>query len=585
VADRYFSDELFPCLTPLAAPEQEPMPPIAGLTTHLAVRLRREGASEKDGPELALLPLPRSWPRFFPLPSETGHRFLLVEDIVRSHLGRFFPGYDIEEAALFRLTRNADLSLDEEEIDDLLEAMEDVLRARKVGAPVRLELDAQASPALRALLCQRLGLDPQDDLYAIDGPLDLKPFLRFSAQLDGKGLHYRAFQPQPVAAFDSAESVWHAIRERDVLVHLPYESFRPVVDLVGAAADDPQVLAIKQTLYRTSADSPIIAALERAARAGKQVTVLVELKARFDEAQNIAWARRLAEAGAQVIYGVVGLKTHAKLLLVVRRESDATRRYLHLSTGNYNDTTAARYEDVGLFTCDPELGADASNLFNAVTGYSEPRDWRALTIAPTGLRERLGQLIDREVARSSKEDPGLIMLKMNSLADQEMAQRLFEAARAGVRVRLCVRGICCLRPGVKGVSERIEVVSIVDRFLEHSRLFYFKNGGQEEVYGASADFMPRNLDRRLEIMFPVRDELARRRLTAVLTACFEDNQRAWRLKADGSYERVAPKRGQPVRRLQEQLMEEAIARAEASRVRRLSVFRPQGPGMAPGLKR
>ena len=585
VVARYFDDELFPSLTPVATRDDGELPEVAGLAVHFAVLLRPEAAAQGAAPLLALLPIPRSWPRFFPVPGEPGHRFVLVEDVVRLRLERFFEGYEVEEAALFRLTRNADLSLDEEEVSDLLEAMEDVLRARKAGAPVRLELDARASPEMSSLLCARLGLDPEQDLYRIDGPLDLKPFIRLASRLDGKGLRYRAFDPQPVAAFDEADSVWSAIRERDVLVHLPYESFRPVVDLIEAAAADPQVLAIKQTLYRTSSDSPIISALERAARAGKQVTVLVELKARFDEAQNIAWARRLSEAGAQVVWGVVGLKTHAKLLLVARREADGTRRYVHLSTGNYNDLTATRYEDVGLFTCEGDFGSDAANFFNAVTGYSEPRDWRALTLAPTGLRERLGQLIDREIARSSKEDPGLIMLKLNSLADREMARRLFQAAQAGVRVKLCVRGICCLRPGVKGVSERIEVVSVVDRFLEHSRVYYFKNGGQEEVFCASADFMPRNLDRRLEIMFPVREEQARRRLVGVLNACFEDNQRAWRLKPDGTYERVAPKRGQPPRRLQEVLMEEAIARAEASRVRRLSVFRPQGPGMAPGLKR
>ncbi|MBI5547674.1 MAG: polyphosphate kinase 1 [Deltaproteobacteria bacterium] len=586
LATRYFSDELFPSLTPLAVSDDDDLAEaITGLTLHFAVRLRREDVRASD-PErqMALLPLPRSLARFLPLPSEAGHRFLLVEDVVRRHLERFFPGYEVEEAALFRLTRNADLSLDEEEATDLLEAMEDVLRARRGGAPVRLELAADASKQMAAWLRDRLGL-ADDDLYRLLGPIDLKPFLKLAGRLDGKGLRYPAFEPQPVAAFDGAESPWAPIRERDVLVHLPYESFRPVLDLLEAAADDPQVLAIKQTLYRTSVDSPIIAALERAARSGKQVTVLVELKARFDEAQNIAWSRRLTEAGAQVVYGVVGLKTHAKLMLIVRREPDGTRRYVHVSTGNYNDATAGRYEDVGMFTCDPEFGADASNFFNAVTGYSEPREWRQLVVAPTGLRERLRQLIDREIARTSKEDPGLIMLKMNSLADRAMAEHLFRAAQAGVRVKLCVRGICCLRPGVRGVSTGIEVVSIVDRFLEHSRLFYFKNGGEEEVYGASADFMPRNLDRRLEIMFPVRDEVARRRLVSLLTTCFEDNQRAWRLRPDGLYERVTPRRGQPPRRAQETFMEEAIARAEAARVRRLSVFRPLGPGMAPGLRR
>ncbi|HEY3447224.1 MAG TPA: polyphosphate kinase 1 [Myxococcales bacterium] len=583
IVERYFADELFPSLTPVAIPDDEERLEVAGLAVHFAVRLRAEG-TRGEARSWALLPLPRAWPRFFFLPSEGGHRYLLVEDIVRHHLERFFPGYEIEEEALFRVTRNADFAVDDEEVGDLLEAMEDVLRARKESDPVRLELESEASPEMCAWLCKHLGLDPVRDLYAIDGPLDLKPFMKFASRLDGKGLHYKPFEPQPISAFDGAPSLWHAIREKDVLAHLPYESFRPVVDLVEAAADDPSVLAIKQTLYRTSADSPIIAALERAALAGKQVAVLVELKARFDEAQNIAWAKRLSEAGAQVIYGVVGLKTHAKLLLIVRREPDGVRRYVHLSTGNYNDQTATRYEDVGLFTCDAEIGADASNFFNAVTGYSDPREWRQLVVAPTGLRERLRQLIEREISRSSKEDPGLIMLKMNSLVDPGLIEALFEAARAGVRVKLCVRGICCLRPGVKGVSSNVEVVSIVDRFLEHSRLFYFRNGGAEEIWGSSADFMPRNLDRRLELMFPVRDEAARRSLVGFLNLCFDDNQRAWRLKPDGTWERAVGAKGKPARREQDVMMEEAVARAEAARVKRLSVFRPQGPGTAPGVK-
>ncbi len=580
---RYFADEVFPSLTPVAVPPGEPFPDLAGLTLHVVARVRPEGS--RDEPGLALLAIPRGWPRFFPLPSETGQRFVLLEDVVRHHLEHFFPGHEVLESAVLRVTRNADHAVDEQESDDLVEAMEDVLRARKSGEPVRLELSADASPSLRGLLCERLGIWPEQDLYLVDGPLDLKPFLKLAGRLDGPGLRYPAFDPQPVSAFEAADTPWDAVREKDVLVHLPYESFRPVLDLLEAAADDPQVLAVKQTLYRTSPDSPIIAALERAARRGKQVTVLVELKARFDEAQNIAWARRLAEAGAQVVWGVVGLKTHAKLLLIVRREPDGTRRYVHLSTGNYNDATASRYEDVGLFTCDPEIGADASNFFNAVTGYSEPRDWRQLCIAPTGLRERLVQLIDREIGRSSPEDPGQITLKMNSFADREMAEHLYRASQAGVRVRLCVRGICCLRPGVRGMSQNVEVVSLVGRFLEHSRIFHFRNGGDEEVYCASADFMARNLDRRLEVMFPVRDEAARRRLVALLGVCFEDNQQAFRLKPDGSYERVVPRRGQQPRRAQETFMEEAIARAEASRLRRLAVFRPQGPGMAPGLRR
>jgi len=581
-AERYFHEEVFPSLSPVAVEQQRRFPRVPNLVPHLAVRLRREGARRTTEPLLAIIPLPRSWPRFFQVPSKGGYHFLLFEDIVRRFAGRFFTGHEVLEAAVFRVTRNADLPLDEEESDDLLEAMEEVLRARKGGAPVRLEIEGQASAPLVRELTEVFKIGP-DELYPVPGPIDLKPFMRLASRIRVKELRYPPYEPQRVPAFEDSDTLWDAIRERDVLVHHPYDAFTPVVELLEAAAEDPQVVAIKQTLYRTSEESPIIAALERAAERGKQVTVLVELKARFDEAQNIGWARRLAEAGAQVIHGVVGLKTHAKLLMIVRREADGVRRYVHLSTGNYNDATARRYEDFGLFTCDPDFGADASNFFNAVTGYSEPREWHKLVLAPKGLRERVAQLIEREIARSSPEDPGLLILKMNSLADPEMARLLCEASQKGVRVRLCVRGICCLKPGVPGLSENIEVMSLVDRYLEHSRAFYFRNGGQEEVYLASADFMPRNLDRRLEVMFPVEDDAHRRRIVRALHTLFADNQRAWRLRPDERYERVEASPTEKLVRAQETFAEEALALAEAVRVRRLAVFRPQGPGMAPGL--
>jgi polyphosphate kinase len=585
VAERYFRDELFPALTPISLEDLSRGPRISGLTMHLAVRLKRAGArGKKPKVLLGAVPLPRSWARFFQLPAESGYRYLIFEDLVRHFVERLYQGFQVLEAAAFRITRDADLEVGDEDAGDILGAMEGVLRARKLAGPVRLELEAHASEELTSMLVETFGIDAREDLFRITGPLDLKPFMRLAAPVDAGELRYPEFEPQPVAAFDGAESIWDVVREKDVLVHFPYESFGPVVELVREAADDPNVMAIKQTLYRTSPESPIIASLEQAALAGKQVTVVVELKARFDEARNIAWAKRLTEVGAQVIYGVVGLKTHGKILLVVRREAEGTRRYVHLSTGNYNDVTARRYEDLALFTANPDFGADASNFFNAVTGHSEPRDWRALAVAPAGIRERLGDLIEREIERSSAAQPGLIQLKMNSLADPRMIEGLYHASRRGVRVRLCVRGICCLRPGIKGLSDHIEVISLVDRFLEHSRIYYFRNGGDEEVYLSSADFMGRNLDRRLEFLFPVREEASRKRAVGILQTVFADNQRAWRLRPDGSYERIKSAPGEEPLRAQIAFMQDARAAGEAATLRRLSTFRPLGPGMAPGLK-
>ena len=580
--DRLFDDEIFPTLTPIAVEPGEDPPHVAGLVLHLAVLLGRRGETPATGKKLAIVPLSRALRRLYEVPGTAG--FVLVEDIVRPRLDRLFEGYEILESAAFRMTRDADLGVDDEDVSDALEAMEGVLRARRAAAPVRLEIEDFASLELTSRLCTLFDLDPGRDLYRIAGPLDLKPLMAWVSRFDNKELRYPKFEPQMPPDFEDALSLWDVIRDRDVLVHLPYESFDPVVDLLNQAADDPQVLAIKQVLYRTSSDSPIVAALERAARNEKQVTVLVELKARFDEARNIGWARRLTEAGAQVIYGVVGLKTHAKVLLIVRSEADGIRRYVHLATGNYNDVTARRYEDLALFTCHGEFATDASTFFNAVTGYSEPSTWSQFAIAPTGLRKRLSELIDREIARSSRENPGFIMLKMNSFADTDLAAHLYRASQQGVRIRLCVRGICCLRPGVPGVSDNIDVVSIVDRFLEHSRVFYFRNGGQEEVYLSSADFMPRNLDRRLELMFPLRDPRQTRRAIHILETLFADNQRAWRLRSDGTYEPVAA-RNKPALRAQAYFAAATTLAAESSRRRRLSVFQPVGPGMAPGAER
>lgn len=584
-AAEYFQEEVFPTLTPVAV-EEGNFPRIMGLALHLAVRLRpRESPQGKKArradEKLALIQLPRNWPRFFQVPAETGYQFLLLEDLVAHHIHEFFPGYDVRETVTFRLTRNADVPLQEDEASDLLGDMEDVLRERKSGSPIRLEIAADATRTMQRLLLKTFPLSRKHDVYHIDGPLDLKPWMDLASQVEVPGLRYPRFAAQPVPELDEPEPIWDVIKRQDVLLHHPYQSFEPVVRILQEASDDPQVVAIKQTLYRTSSDSPIIDALERAAQNGKQVTVLVELKARFDEGQNINWARRLAEAGAQVIYGVLRLKTHSKILMIVRRESDAIRRYVHLSTGNYHDKTARLYEDMGVLTINPDIGADSSNFFNAVTGYSEARHWRCLVIAPTNMRTRIQELIDREVSRSSPENPGLIMLKMNSLLDPELCRNLYAASQANVRIQACVRGICALRPGIEGLSENISVLSIVGRFLEHSRIFYFRNAGQEEVYLASADWMPRNLDRRIEIMFPILDEDLRRRAVEVLETCFRDNSAAWRLNPDGSYARVKPQSGEGKIRAQDIFMQQALERAEEARRRQMARFQPKGPGGAP----
>ena len=584
-AFEYFEEEVFPALTPIAADDGH-FPRIAGLVMHVAVRLRKtatgrakKGEEEKD--QLALIQLPRNWPRFSQVPAESGYQFILLEDLVMHHIHEFFPGYDVRETAVFRLTRNADVPLQEDEASDLLGDMEDVLRERKSGSPVRLEVARGASRTMMRLLLDTFPIERKNDVYTIDGPLDLKAWMGLASETDMPGLRYPSYKPQPNPEFDETESMWEVIAQHDVLMHHPYEAFEPVVRILQDAADDPQVIAIKQTLYRTSSDSPIISALERAALNGKQVTALVELKARFDEDQNINWARRLTEAGAQVVYGVLRLKTHSKILMIMRRESEGIRRYVHLSTGNYHDKTARLYEDTGLFTINGDIGMDAANFFNAVTGYSEARQWKRLVIAPTGMRTRLYEMIDREISRSSPENPGLIMTKMNSLLDPEIIKRLYRASQAHVQVRLCIRGICALRPGIKGLSDNIEVISIVGRYLEHSRVIYFRNAGQEEVFLSSADWMPRNLDRRIEIMFPVLSEDLRQNLVGMLEVCFADNSAAWELRSDGSYERRKPARGEKARRAQDIFMERALERARESRLRQMARFQPKGPGGAP----
>jgi polyphosphate kinase len=556
----YFQGEVLPVLTPLAVGELEPFPALAGLGQYLAVELRpREEGSET--PSFAVVPVPANLPRFASVRGEEEQCLVPLEQVIGGNVGALFPEQKLEAWGVFRITRDGDVWVDEDEAGDLLEATEEAVRTRSRRNVVRLEVSAEAAPGVRAWLQEWLELSPAE-VYETPSLLPSRHLFELASRPGFEHLHNDSWPPQVPRDLLDSDDPWQALRDRDALLFHPYESFEPVVSLVEAAADDADVLAIKITLYRTGADSPVVAALLRAAEKGKQVTVLVELKARFDEARNVTWARRLEEAGCHVIYGIAGLKTHAKLLLIIRREPHGIRRYVHCSTGNYNDSTARLYSDIGLLTTDRGFAVDAASFFNLLTGYSQEVGWSRFAIAPTGLRERFLELIQREMDISTPDQPGLIMAKMNSLQDTHICRALYRASQAGVRVRLNVRGLCCLRPGVPGVSDGIEVISVIDRFLEHARLFAFGNGGHEEVYLSSADWMERNLDRRLEVLFPVLDPALRRRLFGVLETLLSDNTKGWRMLPDGRYERVTSKRG-PQIRSQEAFYREAVQAAKA----------------------
>ena len=474
---RYCRDEVMPALTPLAIDASRPFPMLSGLSLNLAVLLGPAGAEEEE--RLAVVQVPSRLPRLVRPPGPEALVYVLLEDVIRSELQALFPGQAIQDVAVFRVARDSELDLDDEGGIDFLHVIEEELKNRRRSGIVRLEVEASVSEELLSLLATRLGVR-SEDVYRVRGPVDIRSLVQLVDLLQLEDLRAAPLKPQPTVTV-GGEALFDLLDERDVVLHHPYDSFDPVVSLVSAAADDPDVLAIKQTLYRTSGDSPIVRALQRAAENGKQVTVLVELLARFDERSNIRWARALEEAGCHVIYGIRGYKTHSKICLVVRRGRRGIRRYVHTGTGNYNEKTARLYTDFGLMTSDADMGEDASSFFNALTGYSDPPSMKKLVMAPMQLRERLLRLIDRERQRAVEEQPAEIRAKMNSLVDEEMIRALYAAAKAGVKIRLNVRGICCLRPGVRGVSDTIEVVSIVDRFLEHSRVFHFKNGGDEEV--------------------------------------------------------------------------------------------------------
>jgi polyphosphate kinase len=550
-ARAHFQSQVFPALTPLAVDPGHPFPHLRNKSLNLAVvvrRIDRRRKREATDTSLAVVQAPGVLPRLVALPSASGSAFLLLEELILLHAADLFPGYAVEQAATFRLTRNWDLDIDEEESQDLLASIQQELRRRDRGAVVRLEIDSGASAALEAQLTRAVRLGPAD-VYRLKGPLQIQDLTALAEHDPRAENRVEPFVPAIPATITAADSMFQLVAQKDVLLHHPYESFDPVVRFLEEAADDPSVLAIKQTLYRTTGDSPVGRALVRASENGKQVAVLVELKARLDEANNIVWARRMEESGVHVVYGLIGLKTHCKVTLVVRREGNGIRRYVHLGTGNYNSATARAYTDLSLFTIRTEIADDVTALFNLLTGYSTQPNWKRLAVAPVTLQPRVLELIEREAAKARKGEPGRIIAKLNSLVDPVVIRALYGASQAGVEIDLLIRGICCLRPGVPGLSERIRVVSVVDRFLEHSRAFAFGTGPQVEVFISSADWMPRNFHRRVEVMTPVEDPTLKQRvLDEVLGVALKDTARARVLLADGEYVPVPrPADAQPVR--------------------------------------
>lgn len=533
--DKYFHEDVYPVLTPMAVDSSRPFPLIRNKTLNIAALLKKKNGD--DGTEFATVQVPSVLPRFVRLPGEQD-TIILLEEIIERNIDKLFLNYDILCAYPYRIMRNADLSIDEEDAADLLKEIEKQLKKRQWGQAIRLEVQGNIDKQLLKRLKSELNIT-DSDIYRIDGPLDLTFLMKLYGSFDYAKLKTPKYMPAPVPELMNGKNIFEAIREGDILLHHPYQTFDPVVDFVRQAANDPSVLAIKQTLYRVSGNSPIVAALAAAAENGKQVSVLVELKARFDEENNIIWARKLEQAGCHVIYGLVGLKTHSKITLVVRREEDGIRRYVHLGTGNYNDSTAKLYCDMGLFTCSPAIGEDATAVFNMLSGYSEPVGWNKLSLAPLWLRDRFHYLVEREIRYAREGQEAHIIAKMNSVCDKDIIELMYKASKAGVKIELIVRGICCLIPQLEGVSENITVRSIVGTFLEHSRIFYFENGGNPEIYMASADWMSRNLDRRVEIMFPVEDAKLKKEVKHILDVQLADNVKAQLMQPDGSYVRVS----------------------------------------------
>ena len=569
--DDYFSSFVFPMLTPLALESSQHAIALPPLQIVIAARLE-----SPEETRYAFVPIPINISRFISVPREEGEGFVMLEDLVRFHLGDLFPRESITGTALFRITRNTDIAVDEEDASDLIVDMKEVLSARRFSATVRLQLRAGAPRDITRLIQELTGTGP-GDLYRVPGPLALSEFMQLALRPGYDHLREKNWSPQPPPAPDPALNIFEAISARDILLSHPYESFEPVVRLVKEAAEDPGVLSIKQVLYRTAETSSIIDALIRAAQNGKQVTVLIELKARFDEARNLHRAEELQRAGVQVVYGVKGLKTHAKITLVSRNEDGRLRRYVHLGTGNYNETTARLYTDISYLTCRPEYGADASLFFNAVTGRSKLVRLQKLAPAPTMLKQRVIELINGEIARAQQGDTALIMAKMNSLQHPEIISALYQASRAGVEIKLNVRGICCLKTGNRKDARNITVVSIIDRFLEHSRLFYFHRGGDPDVYISSADWMVRNLDSRIELMSPIEDRRSKRQLIRILEACFKDNTHSYQIKSNGSGVPIQPAKGERPFRLQEHLYKQASKAARNHEQQKATTFEPYLP--------
>jgi polyphosphate kinase len=551
---RYFEREIFPALTPLAFDPGHPFPHISNLSVNLAVVID----DPQHGERFARLKVPGMFPRLLRIPSEekaedyeslglveeVSTNFVWLEEVVAANLSLLFPGMEVVAAYPFRVTRDADPEIEEDEASDLLLAIEESVRMRHFGSAVRLEVESAMPERIRDILVSNQGLAPYQ-VYTKDAPIGMADLMELT-DINRPDLKDHPFLPAVPAPLATEESIFSVIKRQNIMLYHPYDSFAPVVDFLREAARDPDVLAIKQTLYRVGPDSPVVAALMKARENGKQVAVLVELKARFDEANNIVWARALERAGVHVAYGLVGLKTHCKLLMVVRRERDGITRYMHMGTGNYNDVTARLYTDIGLLTCDPDIGADVSDLFNALTGYSLKQEYHKLLVAPGGMRKQILDRIEREVEHHRERGDGYLAFKMNHLVDKKCIRALYRASQAGVKVNLQVRGICCLRPGVPGVSENITVTSVVGRFLEHPRIYYFRNGDHEEMLLGSADLMPRNLDRRVEQLFPMEDSDLRESLYEhILSVHLKDNMQARRLLPDGRYERVYPQEGEP----------------------------------------
>ena len=561
--ESWFTGQVYPVLTPMRIEDDKPLPYFDSRCINAAFLLTPQDEKAGTGEKIVMMQIPKSIDRIIWIPSDNDLLyFALLEDIVLEWGAYFFPGYNVQQKLLFKINRDADFSVDERRDEDFVEAMGEVLEGREKSEPVRM-VHSPASGTLRDVLAKRFLLE-KDDLYEYSGPFNLSNLLSLTKI---EGLEYfeeKAWKIHPAPGFTEEESIWEKISQGDIALHVPYQSFKPVIRFFQEAAEDPQVISIKTTLYRTSgsAGNPIVRALEQAALNGKHVTALVELKARFDEERNISWAARLEKAGVIVVYGLSGLKVHAKITMVLRREHDRIKRYVHLSTGNYNEKTAKSYEDICLFTCRDDIAYDAGLLFNMLTGYSLRQSMFRLIVAPYALKSKLLELIEREAKRSDQKYPGKIMIKCNALTDTDIINAMYDASRAGVKISLCIRGICSLVPGIPNLSENIRVISIIDHYLEHSRIYYFSNGGSDELYLSSSDMMPRNLNRRVEIMFPVQDDKLRSELLDKLSVYFMDNSRARKLDSQGDWKQLAVPQGEAEFRVQKEMLSRAAKESE-----------------------